>query len=91
MMPRVLRRKPSLFIVMSKNGDFDKSEGRTFWSNAFDRDAIGKRVLSRLEYCLEDLPAHRKRNFIGQMLQHQSMKATQYMSQWIEAKNHCDT
>ena len=53
----------------------------------FNRDEISRRVFSEVESCLNDLPAHRKRNFIGQMLQHQSLKATQYMSQWIEAKN----
>jgi O-antigen biosynthesis protein len=29
----------------------------------------------------------REQNFIGTMLRHHSMKSTQYMSQWIEAKN----
>ena len=52
----------------------------------FDRKEITERVLSRVESCYDDLQAHRSRNFIGQMLQHQTMKATQYMSQWIEAK-----
>ncbi|WP_411847061.1 glycosyltransferase family 4 protein [Roseibacillus persicicus] len=53
----------------------------------FHREKIGRRVLEQVESCLRNLQSHRRRNFIGQMLQHQTMKATQYMSQWIEAKN----
>lgn len=30
----------------------------------------------------------RKKNFLGLMLRHHSLKSTQYMSQWIELKNH---
>ena len=53
----------------------------------FYREEIGQRVFSQVESGLKNLEAHRRKNFIGQMLQHQSLKATQYLSQWIEAKN----
>ncbi|TAF08254.1 MAG: glycosyltransferase [Flavobacteriia bacterium] len=35
----------------------------------------------------ENLNAHRNQNFLGQILQHQSLQSTKYMSKWIEAKN----
>jgi glycosyltransferase involved in cell wall biosynthesis len=35
----------------------------------------------------DGLAAHRLDNFTGQMLMHHQHKSTQYMSQWIEAKN----
>lgn len=53
----------------------------------FDRSEIEAHLIQRVEHCLENLEEHRRGNFIGTMLQHQTMKATQYMSQWIEAKN----
>ena len=53
----------------------------------FDKKAISERVMVRVEAILDDLSTYRESNFIGSMLQHQSMKATQYMSQWIEEKN----
>jgi len=53
----------------------------------FNKDEVGSRVLKKVEYLLEHLSQQRKKNFIGSMLQHHSMKSTQYMSQWIEAKN----
>ncbi|MUU78273.1 glycosyltransferase [Winogradskyella endarachnes] len=34
-----------------------------------------------------NLKSHREQNFIGQLLMHQSMQSTKYMSKWIEAKN----
>ena len=37
-------------------------------------------VLARLEQ-------HRLNNFYGSMMRHHSLKSSQYMSQWIEAKN----
>jgi glycosyltransferase involved in cell wall biosynthesis len=35
----------------------------------------------------QDLEAHRTANFLGSLLQHQSLQATKYMSKWIEEKN----
>ena len=34
-----------------------------------------------------DLPAHRRKNFIGQILNHHTTQSTKYMSLWIEEKN----
>ena len=64
-----------------------QARGTDLLKQRFQRAEIGDRVLSQVESCLEQLESHRKKNFIGQMLQHQTMKATQYLSQWIEAKN----
>ena len=64
-----------------------QARGAEILKTRFDREEIGKRVLSEVNSCLRDIEAHRRKNFIGQMLQHQSLKATQYLSQWIEAKN----
>ena len=61
--------------------------GRDILEQRFSKEEIGGRVLRQIESCLKDKETHRRKNFIGQMLQHQSMRATQYMSQWIEAKN----
>ena len=44
-------------------------------------------LISRLTQQRQDRERLRKQNFYGQMMRHHSMKSTQYMSQWIEAKN----
>ncbi len=41
----------------------------------------------QLEALLGSLDKHRKSNFIGRMLQHQSMRSSEYMARWIECKN----
>lgn len=35
----------------------------------------------------ENLKAHRQNNFMGSLLQHQTLKSTKYLSKWIEEKN----
>ncbi|MCC2615857.1 glycosyltransferase family 4 protein [Aestuariibacter halophilus] len=43
-------------------------------------------LIHRLTATKAELAAHRRRCVLGQMLQHHSLKSTQYMGQWIEAK-----
>lgn len=42
----------------------------------------------RIDELLNNLKTHRQNNFIGTLLQHQTLQSTKYMSKWIEAKNH---
>lgn len=44
-------------------------------------------LIERINQLRGDLQAHRAANFTGAMLRHHQHKSTQYMSQWIEAKN----
>lgn len=44
-------------------------------------------LLNRLEILQNQLQTERQTNFTGQMLRHHHHKSTQYMAQWIEAKN----
>ncbi len=42
---------------------------------------------NKLEELKENLKSHRQNNFIGNMLQHQTLQSTKYLSKWIEEKN----
>ncbi|MBA4501241.1 glycosyltransferase [Marinobacterium marinum] len=53
----------------------------------FDFDCHAGTLVSRLQQLRQGLAQHRLANFTGAMLRHHSMKSTQYMAQWIEAKN----
>jgi glycosyltransferase involved in cell wall biosynthesis len=53
----------------------------------FDKDKIQSKILARIGDIQDNIESHRANNFIGQMLQHHQLKSTQYMAQWIEAKN----
>jgi glycosyltransferase involved in cell wall biosynthesis len=44
-------------------------------------------LIARINQLRENLSAHRTANFTGAMLRHHHHKSTQYMAQWIEAKN----
>ncbi len=48
---------------------------------------ISKEFMSRLLVLKTNLTRHRQEHFIGQILQHQSLQATKYLSKWIEEKN----
>ena len=43
-----------------------------------------KEQINFLQYNLQQ---HRLNNFMGQLLQHHTLKSTKYMSKWIETKN----
>lgn len=53
----------------------------------FNRQTIATKLIEKINRICGDLDAHRKSNFVGAMLQHHQHKSTQYMAQWIEAKN----
>ena len=41
----------------------------------------------QIEFLLRNLQQHRLNNFMGELLQHHTLKSTMYMSKWIETKN----
>lgn len=57
----------------------------------YDGDKTGALFIEHIIQLKQNLANHRLLNFTGAMLNHHSMKSTQYMSQWIEAKNKLPT
>ena len=53
----------------------------------FKKELYETDFMNEVENLQEHLNAHRNQNFLGQILQHQSLQSTKYMSKWIEAKN----
>ncbi|MER2493340.1 glycosyltransferase family 4 protein [Catenovulum sediminis] len=64
-----------------------QQQGYDLLNQYFVAEPFLQQLSERLAYLQDNLSQHRSRNFIGAMLQHHSMKSTQYMAQWIEAKN----
>jgi glycosyltransferase involved in cell wall biosynthesis len=56
-------------------------------ASRFSKAQHSKALLTTIHHIQANLHEHRLTNFTGSMLRHHSMKSTQYMSQWIEAKN----
>ncbi len=53
----------------------------------YDKELLTKSFINRLIKLQENLETHRTQNFLGNLLQHQTLQATKYMSKWIEEKN----
>lgn len=70
----------SLWETTQKNG-YEILEKR------FKKEVFATDFMNRIEALQLDLKTHRNQNFLGQILQHQSLQSTKYMSKWIEAKN----
>ena len=53
----------------------------------FDRATLGLQFVNKITEILSDIKSHRELNILGQILQHQTLKSTKFMSKWIEEKN----
>jgi O-antigen biosynthesis protein len=53
----------------------------------YERQDFAPLLMARIAECRRNLAQHRLDNFTGSMLRHHHHKSTQYMAQWIEAKN----
>ncbi len=56
-------------------------------NNRYNKSVFGKLFIDRILEVKNYLKTNRTNNFIGEMLQMQTLKSTKYMSKWIEEKN----
>jgi glycosyltransferase involved in cell wall biosynthesis len=90
------------FITSDENDFVEKAvelySNKSLWETAqqngyeiiekrFKKELFASDFINQVEYLQEHLKTHRNQNFLGQILQHQSLQSTKYMSKWIEAKN----
>jgi glycosyltransferase involved in cell wall biosynthesis len=61
--------------------------GQNIISSRFLKSAFSSDFVETIIRVQNDLELHRRNNFIGAMLLHHSMRSTEFMSRWIEAKN----
>lgn len=64
-----------------------QGRGRVLLAARYQQQVHGPALIYQLELCRENLQSLRRDNFTGSMLRHHHHKSTQYMAQWIEAKN----
>lgn len=53
----------------------------------YSKEKNGNLFFNKVENIQQDFEKHRTHNFLGSLLQHQTVQATKYMSKWIESKN----
>ncbi|MDN3618472.1 glycosyltransferase [Polaribacter undariae] len=61
--------------------------GAEIINEIYDKEKLGMLFINQIKEIQENLEQHRTQNFLGNLLQHQTLQATKYMSKWIEAKN----
>ena len=64
-----------------------QANGWALLAARYERKHFAPMLMSRIAECRRQLAEHRLHNFTGSMLRHHLLKSTQYMAQWIEAKN----
>lgn len=79
----------SAIELYSDESKWKAAQGRGFEiaSSEFDRGHFSSEIIARLGDLRLNLSAYRRKNFIGAMLQHHSLRSTEFMSRWIELKN----
>jgi glycosyltransferase involved in cell wall biosynthesis len=65
--------------------------GQALLANRYQQSIHGPALIEKLIDCQQHLVQLRRDNFTGSMLRHHHHKSTQYMAQWIEAKNRNQT
>ncbi|WP_104734076.1 glycosyltransferase [Hanstruepera ponticola] len=65
----------------------NQQNGFRVLNTRFNKEINQKELIARLQQLKEYLEKHRLNNTLGQMLQHQTLQSTKYMSKWIEEKN----
>ncbi|WP_405609485.1 glycosyltransferase [Polaribacter sp. Asnod1-A03] len=53
----------------------------------YDKEKLSTPFINEINEIQQNLEKHRTQNFLGSMLQHQTLQATKFMSKWIEEKN----
>ena len=56
-------------------------------NQVYPKDKLGTEFIQRITDLQSNLAVHRQQNFIGSMLMHHTLRSTEFMSRWIEAKN----
>ena len=64
-----------------------QQNGQQLLQKYYDKSKLQSQLIAKITAISESLAQHRQQNFTGQMLKHHTMRSTQYMAQWIEAKN----
>ncbi|MBC3205281.1 glycosyltransferase family 4 protein [Pseudomonas sp. SWRI111] len=67
-----------------------QSTGDALLAERYQQAIHGPALIEKLQFCRQHLQTRRNNNFTGSMLRHHLHKSTQYMAQWIEAKNQRD-
>ncbi len=67
-----------------------RDRGIEIIKEVFDKNELHAKFRNKISTTRRNLKKHRNTNFMGALIQHQSLSATKYMGKWIEEKNSLD-
>lgn len=80
--------KKAIELYTNKNSwEQSQKNGIEIINQIYDKDKLELPLINRIKQLQENIEQHRTKNFLGSLLQHQTLQATKYMSKWIEEKN----
>ncbi len=70
----------TLWLIAQQNGIKIINE-------CYNKSEFSNKLTLKINAILNNLKLHRQQNFMGELLQHHTLKSTKYLSKWIEEKN----
>ena len=64
-----------------------QQKGIAIINSIYDKEKLAFSFVNKIKEIQENLETHRTQNFLGSLLQHQTLQSTKFMSKWIEEKN----
>ncbi len=64
-----------------------QQNGLRILNDKYDKGLFIPGFMEKIQYLKGNLSQHRRKNFMGQILQHHSLNSNKYMSLWISEKN----
>ncbi|MDE1205865.1 glycosyltransferase [Tenacibaculum larymnensis] len=64
-----------------------QQKGVVIINSIYDKEKLAFSFVNKIKEIQENFETHRTQNFLGSLLQHQTLQATKFMSKWIEEKN----
>ena len=79
--------KASLLYKSKSLWENAQVKGLEIINNLYDKEKLEEPFINKIFEIQQGLEDHRNQNFLGSLLQYQTLQATKYLSKWIEAKN----
>lgn len=64
-----------------------QEQGKSLINTLYAKTSLEHILVQKIEQLQNELIQHRSQNFIGALLQHQTLQSTKFMGKWIEEKN----
>lgn len=80
-------KKAVLLYLEENTWKMARNNGVNIINTIYDKKKNAQILFLKIEEIKSNIEKHRTQNFMGSLLQYQTLQATKYMSKWIEEKN----